>query len=248
MADQEAPFEVNAPQYPPPPYFWKTFTTENVAKYEELRKKQTDSDTQASEATPLLNLPTELRFIQRPPPPADGAWKNFEMNMTLEGKLKTFDEMDDVEQLYSLPSTPTGDGPYVDRELTLKKIAKSLLLNFLELVGSMGMGNDNSMNKVIDLNMLFFNMHYLLNEYRPHQARESLIEMMEDQLERSKAETACIYKVKREVESVLEGLGKAGLEEIDDTMAVDVAATAENTKLDEEDGQDIWDELYREFN
>ena len=90
-------------------------------------------------------------------------------------------------------------------------------------------------------------MHHLLNEYRPHQARESLVEMMRDQLERSKAETAGIYKIKKEVEDVLEGLEKAGLGEKDDGTVMDIDTTAADSTTNKEEAQDIWEELYREF-
>ena len=65
----------------------------------------------------------------------------------------------------------------------------------------------------MDLRTLFINFHHLLNEYRPHQARESLILMMRDQLERSRKETEGILKMKEEVEGMLEGLQKIGLGE-----------------------------------
>jgi mediator of RNA polymerase II transcription subunit 7 len=45
-----------------------------------------------------------------------------------------------IQQLYTPPQTPTsnnGNGKHTDRALILKRIAKSLLLNFLELVGIM---------------------------------------------------------------------------------------------------------------
>lgn len=44
-----------------------------------------------------------------------------------------------ITQLYTPPLTPTSNngGKYTDRALILKRIAKSLLLNFLELVGIM---------------------------------------------------------------------------------------------------------------
>ena len=90
-------------------------------------------------------------------------------------------------------------------------------------------------------------MHHLLNEYRPHQARESLIEMMTDQLERSKAETNGIYKMKKEVEDVLEGLEKAGLGGKDDNTAMIIDNPAADSITTKEEGQDIWEELYREF-
>lgn len=90
-------------------------------------------------------------------------------------------------------------------------------------------------------------MHHLLNEYRPHQARESLIEMMSDQLERSKAETSGIYKIKKEVEDVLEGLAKAGLGDKDGNTVMDIDSTEADVVATRKEGQDIWEELYREF-
>jgi mediator of RNA polymerase II transcription subunit 7 len=43
-----------------------------------------------------------------------------------------------IQQLYTPPATPTGsNGKHTDRALILKRIAKSLLLNFLELLGIM---------------------------------------------------------------------------------------------------------------
>jgi hypothetical protein len=49
--------------------------------------------------------------------------------------LPTLEELG-IQQLYTPPATPI-DGKHADRAFILKKIAKSLLLNFLELVGIM---------------------------------------------------------------------------------------------------------------
>jgi mediator of RNA polymerase II transcription subunit 7 len=64
--------------------------------------------------------------------------------------------------------------------------------------------------------------------------------MMQDQLDRSRAETEGIMKMKREVEGILEGLGKIGLGE----------GSLGSVKKDEvlvEEGEDVWAELDREF-
>lgn len=59
---------------------------------------------------------------------------------------------------------------------------------------------------------LFLNFHHLINEYRPHQARESLISMMQAQLDRTRAETNAIRDAKDKAERIMEGLGSLKIE------------------------------------
>ena len=149
QGQQEAAPEANGSFYPPPPYFWESFTPEKLAQLEELREEQIrieGTSGEASKTTRLLNLPTELRFLQPPPPPTDGAWQCFGSTWTLKDELPTLQEMG-TEQLYSPPASPSGTGSgrftqHTDRAIVLKKIAKSLLLNFLELVGILGVNPD----------------------------------------------------------------------------------------------------------
>jgi mediator of RNA polymerase II transcription subunit 7 len=68
--------------------------------------------------------------------------------------------------------------------------------------------------------------------------------MMQDQLDKSKAETLGIKAMKEKVEGILVGLGEmqvVGKEE-DTIMGEDIAV---NQEADE--GKDVWDELEREF-
>lgn len=68
--------------------------------------------------------------------------------------------------------------------------------------------------------------------------------MMQDQLERSKNETEGILKMKAQVEAVLDGLGKNGLTEKDESAE---APRIETVKEKADDAEDVWGELRREF-
>lgn len=88
---------------------------------------------------------------------------------------------------------------------------------------------------------MFVNFHHLLNEYRPHQARESLILMMQDQLDRSRAETEGIMKMKEKVEGLLESFGQVNF--ADD----DIFNSQVHENIIEDDGKDVWEQLDLEF-
>jgi mediator of RNA polymerase II transcription subunit 7 len=124
----------------------------------------------------------------------------------------------------------------------LKRLAKSLLLNFLELMGTLSTTPASAPEKISDLRTLFINFHHLLNEYRPHQARESLIMMMEEQLERSKQETRGIEGMKIKVEGILKGLGDAKLRDGEDKDT-----ESEGAKAEDDLDTAAWDELEKQF-
>lgn len=99
-------------------------------------------------------------------------------------------------------------------------------MNFLEFVGILSVAPEQFEPKVEDIRNLFINAHHLLNLYRPHQARESLIMMMEAQLARTKDEIQQMDKLKEEVNAVLDQLAAEG---------ADVGSTIQSTTKDKKD-------------
>jgi mediator of RNA polymerase II transcription subunit 7 len=82
-------------------------------------------------------------------------------------------------------------------------LTRAVLLNFLELVGTLSVNPTQGPEKVEHLQTLFYNLHDLINRYRPHQARESLIMTMEDQLDKIKAQIKGVNSAKDRMQQVL---------------------------------------------
>lgn len=122
------------------------------------------------------------------------------------GKLKD----QGIDAMYDEPSQDdTTDAlrdmpPNASHHLTI--ISKYLLLNFLELVGLLSRCPERYEAKLDDIRNLFINAHHLLNLYRPHQTRESLIALMEEQLKKSKEEIGEMDRVKSKTEGFLQRL------------------------------------------
>jgi mediator of RNA polymerase II transcription subunit 7 len=124
----------------------------------------------------------------------------------LDDKLPTLEE----QGITNLPTTglsESKDAKHYDRAFELKKLVKSLLLNFLELSGTLSRNPAHAEAKIQDLRTLFINIHHILNEYRPHQARESAISMMQDHLDKTRGETVAIRTQVDKARRVLLDLG-----------------------------------------
>ncbi|KAL2001285.1 hypothetical protein VTN02DRAFT_1952 [Thermoascus thermophilus] len=244
--------------FPPPPPFWKHFTPEAIQKLEEIKQQaaQKEGRKPNKKWSPAelraLDVPPELRFLVPPEIPSSGYYSVFGELQSLSTALPSLKDQG-IEQLYpSPPATEAGDtspsrpARPLNHAYYLLKISKSLLLNFLEFVGVLSIAPEQFESKLEDLRNLFINAHHLLNLYRPHQARESLIMMMEEQLDRTREEIRQMDQVKEKVENILEQLRLEGLEA--DT-ATDSAKkeTEKRTGPDEktvEEARQIWDLLH----
>lgn len=79
---------------------------------------------------------------------------------------------------------------HFDRRRELRKLNHSLLVNFLDLLDLLIQCPDSPRRaeKVEDISLLFIHIHHLLNEFRPHQARET-VRVMLDLQRRQRNET-----------------------------------------------------------
>jgi len=115
-----------------------------------------------------------------------------------------------IRQVYpeSAPQTADATQWTLDRAFYLKKIARSIIFSFIELVGTLSENPTQHPERIEHIKTLLFNAHHLINEYRPHQARESLIMMMEKQIQAKKDEIGKVKALKEKVDTLLGGLGR----------------------------------------
>ena len=64
----------------------------------------------------------------------------------------------------------------IDRKKELRKLNHSVLVNFLDIIDILIKCPESPKReeKIEEINLLFIHMHHLINEFRPHQARETL--------------------------------------------------------------------------
>lgn len=201
-----------AAPFPAPPPFYKHFTQRNTAQLRQLQKDaglpaHRDRDAPPNpEQTNVLSLPPELRYLIPPLPPTSNKFTTFGITHDLNAASPTLADLE-IEQLY--PSYPS---VRLNPQAHLISLARSQLTTFLALVGAMSQDAEQWPPFTSDLETITFNMHDLINQYRPHQARETLIEGMRERVERMRAEIGRIWEAKEKVAELLKGLEEAGVE------------------------------------
>lgn len=222
--------------YPPPPPYMKFFTEANLEKLPEYQKIKNGDVAHDHSVTD--EIACELDFLIPPRIPETGQYRAFGSIWQIKDELPDLKSLG-MTQLYSKPST-TKNYQYKIQEL--RKLLKSLLLNFLELIGVLSVNPESFPEKLEHIRTILVNIHHLLNEYRPHQSRESLIMLLEEQLEYKKKEIQHIEQICEEVRERLKSMcdvyidGKATSDEKSEEK-VDI--TQEHKSTEEEDAMDV---------
>ncbi|CAK7264049.1 Mediator of RNA polymerase II transcription subunit 7 [Sporothrix epigloea] len=206
MASQDDPNAV-APYPQPPSYLWSQFTEENEAAINKLREGYAEETGESLEAgTVVPDVPEALAVLQPPEPPTSGRWRVFGQMYNLSNQLPSLEEQGVMRLGALMPADSAEKDAHVSKVFELKKLSKSLLLNFLELAGILAVNPRGAADKLADLQTIFFNMHQHINEWRPHQTREALISMLQAQLERTRNETRALHEVTDSVRKTLVAL------------------------------------------
>ncbi|KAL8803679.1 MAG: hypothetical protein Q9223_006089 [Gallowayella weberi] len=226
MADPPPPSAAISAAFPAPPPFYKTFTASNLARLSSLQE--------SNPSLTLLDLPPELRNLLPPlPPPSNQQYRTF-------------------GEVHENPPPPSTDAPPKDppNPHRLLKTTRQLLLAFLSVTHALAVDPDTWAPKWDEMRALNSEAHAVINEYRPHQARETLIHMMEEQVERCKMEAKGCRDVCERVRQVVEDVQsqenmRGSKMELEEVNMRNVMAKDENSKINAAD-QRVWDLIAEE--
>jgi mediator of RNA polymerase II transcription subunit 7 len=164
-AEQQEFKPISKAIFPAPPPFYKYFTTVNADAFKTVEAQE----------LPPAKLPLELAVFRPPPPPTN---------------LDEYSAFGRPNQVSPRAQPPPPEillfdpkSPSLNPAVVLTKLTKSLLLNFLELTTILTDNPGERREKMEDIRRIVINVHALINMYRPHQARESVKEMLEGMLE-----------------------------------------------------------------
>lgn len=190
--------------FPTPPPFYKHFTAANLQSLQKQRQQQSiEQPDTASTVADDPQLSSELRYLVPPAPPADGRWRTFGFQHDLNAPTPTLDEAGIVTLYPDHPTIKLAPQAY------LIALARSLLATFLSTVGVLAQNPGLYEQRIKNLRDMVFNMHDLINQYRPHQARESLILMMEERIDQLRQEINTIGELKGKMERSMNEIHQA---------------------------------------
>ena len=129
-----------------------------------------------------------MRNLVPPSPPADGRYRSFGANYDI---------------------TPTQSKQTIPTRAALLALSDRLLQLYLRYVQILATDPSGLLwvPQWEEIRNTFEKIHGIINEYRPHQARESLVLMMEDQIQQLKKETKRVQSTVGKAEELMEKLG-----------------------------------------
>ncbi|KAL9098983.1 MAG: hypothetical protein Q9163_005451 [Psora crenata] len=235
MAEESQPAAISS-AFPAPPPFYKTFTPENIARLQDhLESSSQGPQNTFNPINPVLasipddsSIPTDLRNLLPPPLPPDGTYRTFGVEHNIEPSLTP-----------SLNPPPTPDH--------LLSLLRQILLKFLHITHILSI--DPAMKFYgpawDQLERLFKELHEGINAWRPYQARETLMRMMEDQIMEIKAESQRVREGIGKTKEVIEGIANS-TEKDKGKKDWSFAEEEAREKKDTERGKNLWKLIERD--
>lgn len=199
---------------------------------------------------PLVNLFTDENISAGlcPDPPAPirtGSYSQFGVEMTCEDLLVRSLESQAIPRLYPR---------HYDHKQELKLMNLSSLTSFLDLLDILVLCPDAAEReeKCQDIGLLFIQMHHLINELRPHQARETLrisllhqrntCRQLTDQL------NDLVISLTNEISSLVSNISDLLIESIVEDEDTDclLLKKSSNSSQDQSESEEVTDELTTE--
>lgn len=261
--------------YPPPPPYFKFFTQENINKldswkYENDQKndesedkadenkdgddnmeidnedkinKNTKNQTGSLDANKLP--PGDLKFLVPPKKPDGNHYRCYGNIWSFEDKLPSLKDSG-WKQLYEEEDELITSKTKIKE---LHNLMDSLLLNFLELIGTMSIEPSKFHFKIEDLKIILININHLLNTYRPHQTRESLIMLLRKQIDKKKNEINTIDSVSNDIrQKILRFADKDQLTKLNNGNKLDNDEYNESSEKNEIVKNEIIEKLLKQSN
>ncbi|CAF0968616.1 unnamed protein product [Didymodactylos carnosus] len=163
-----------------------------------------------SSAFPLPPMAYIERFSDetkapKPPAPIVGPFELFGayVNLNEQDPIPTL-ESQNIQRVYTKPDDYKGE---------LKKLCFSILTNYLDLLHIVSKSSNVQAKdapelslreqKLAEIDLLFVNIHHLINELRPHQARETLRVILEEQKQQRVKTSEKLYSFLNRIVDVL---------------------------------------------
>ncbi|CAL0327982.1 unnamed protein product [Lupinus luteus] len=141
------------------------------------------------------NYSQDPNSAPEPPPPIEGTYVCFGATYTTSDTLPSLEEQG-VRQLYP-------KGANVDFKKELKSLNRDLQLHILELADILIERPSQYARRIEEISTVFKNLHHLLNALRPHQARSTLIRILELQILNRKRAVEDIKRRREEAQGIL---------------------------------------------
>lgn len=199
----EAPAGAISAAFPAPPPFYKSFTPENLEHLHRLidPSSQSSADTLQTTETSItsiaesIRLPAELHHLDPPKPPSDGKYRSFGV----------------LHDTCPTKSTPQKI-PTRENLLNLTDRLMRLYHRYVQILATNPSG-ELWVPQWEEIKRTFEEVHMVINEYRPHEARESLILRYEDQIKQVNEETERVKRSVERAKKVVDELGGGTLKD-----------------------------------